>query len=211
METVVYFIKHSELTPKSNVKYIKTNDTMQEIQEKAFLSVSGEKKAEELSKKKELQNIDAVYSSDYVSALQTAKYFALENNTILHIDDRFNERKVGNIGEMEIKEFRRLQTKDFDFKLASGESLNQTKKRIVDAVKNVLMFEAGNRVVVVSHRFALTCLLSAWCEQGRNYDDDIILTYKDETIIDGNWPSPMVVKVIFDGMNVTSIEYLDII
>lgn len=211
METVVYFIKHSELTPKSNVKYIKTNNTMQEIQEKAFLSVSGEKKAEELSKKEELQNIDAVYSSDYVSSLQTAKYFALENNTIIHIDNRLNERKVGNIGKMESKEFRRLQTKDFDFKLSGGESLNQTKKRISDAVKNILMFEAGNRIVVVSHRFALTCLLSAWCEKGHNYDDDIILTYNDETIIDGHWPSPMVIKVTFDGMNVLSVEYLDII
>ena len=209
METVVYLVKHSEITPKSNVKYIKTDNTTQDIQEKAFLSVSGEKKAEELSKKAELQKIDAVYSSDYVSALQTAKYFALENNTVIHIDNRLNERKVGSVGQMEIKEFRRLQTKDFDFKLAGGESLNQTKKRIVDAVKNILMFEAGNRVVIVSHRFALTCLLSAWCDKGHNYDDDIILTYNDETIIDGNWPSSMVVKVTFDGMNVLSIEYLE--
>ena len=36
------------------------------------------------------------------------------------------------------------------------------------------MFEAGNRVAVVSHATALTALLSTWCEQGLNYDDEII-------------------------------------
>ena len=65
---------------------------------------------------------------------------------------------------MESKEFHRLQIKDFDYKLEGGESLNQTKKRMVDAMKNILMFETGNKVAIISHSTALTCLLSAWCE-----------------------------------------------
>ncbi len=211
METVVYLIRHSESTPKVNIKYISNDDSNQIQNEKAFLSVSGEKKAEELSKHPELQNIDAVYSSDYVRALETAKYIALENNTIINIDDRLNERKIGQMGDMEWKEFSRLQMKDFDFKLSGGESLNQTKKRIVEAMKNVLMFETGNRVAIVSHSTALTCLMSAWCEMGHNYDDEIILSYGDETIIDGHFSAPMVFKVVFDGMNVVSLEYLNIV
>jgi len=209
METVVYLVRHSEVTHKNNLKNISVHDSNQVAYEKKFLSVSGEKRAEELSKKKELQNIDAVYSSNYVGALETAKYMALENNTIINIDDRLNERKVGNMGEIESKEFHRLQMKDFDFKLSGGESLNQTKKRMIEAMKNILMFETGNRVVVVSHSMALTCLLSAWCKMGYNYDDEIILSYGDETIIDGNYTAPMVFKVVFDGMNVLSITYLD--
>lgn len=210
METVVYLIRHSEPTPKSNIKIISNNDSAQVAIEKAFLSVSGEKRAEELSKKAELQDIDAVYSSSYVRALETAKYIALENNTIINVDERLNERKIGQIGDMEGKEFHRLQMKDFDFKLSGGESLNQTKKRIVEAMKNILMFETGNRVAVVSHSTALTCLLSAWCEMGHNYDDEIILSYGEETIIDGHFTAPMVFKVVFDGMSVLSVEYLDI-
>ena len=210
METVVYLIRHSEPTPKSNIKIISNNDSAQVAIEKAFLSVSGEKRAEELSKKAELQDIDAVYSSSYVRALETAKYIALENNTIINVDERLNERKIGQIGDMEGKEFHRLQMKDFDFKLSGGESLNQTKKRIVEAMKNILMFETGNRVAVVSHSTALTCLLSAWCEMGHNYDDEIILSYGEETIIDGHFTAPMVFKVLFDGMSVLSVEYLDI-
>ena len=84
METVVYLIRHSESTSKNNLKMISNNDSTQVQNEKAFLSVSGEKKAEELSKHPELQNIDAVYSSSYVRALETAKYIALENNTIIN-------------------------------------------------------------------------------------------------------------------------------
>lgn len=211
METIVYLIRHSESTPKSNLKMISNNDSNQFQNEKAFLSVSGEKKAELLSKHPELQSIDAVYSSSYVRALETAKYIALENNTIINVDDRLNERKIGQMGDMEWKEFSRLQMKDFDFKLSGGESLNQTKKRMVDAMKNILMFEAGNRVVVVGHSTALTCLMSAWCEIGHNYDDQIILSYGDQTIIDGHFSAPMVFKVVFDGMNVISLEYLNIV
>ena len=211
METVVYLIRHSEVTPKSNLKMISNTDSNQNQNEKAFLSVSGEKRAELLSKHPELQNIDAVYSSSYVRALETAKYIALENNTIINVDDRLNERKIGQMGDMEWKEFSRLQMKDFDFKLSGGESLNQTKKRIVDAMKNILMFETGNRVAVIGHSTALTCLMSAWCEIGHNYDDEIILSYGDETIVDGHFSAPMVFKVVFDGMNVISLEYLNII
>ena len=211
METVVYLIRHSESTPKSNVKFISNNDSNQLQNEKAFLSVSGEKRAEELSKHPELQNIDAVYSSNYVRAMETAKYIALENNTIINVDERLNERKIGQMGDMEWKEFSRLQMKDFDFKLSGGESLNQTKKRIVDAMKNILMFETGNRVAVVGHSTAFTCLMSAWCEIGHNYDDEIILSYGDETIVDGHFSAPMVFKVVFDGMNVISLEYLNIV
>ena len=209
MEKVVYLIRHLESTSKSNLKMISNGDSNQVQNEKAFLSVSGEKKAEELSKHPELQNIDAVYSSNYVRALETAKYIALENNTIINVDERFNERKIGNMGDMEWKEFARLQMKDFNFKLSGGESLNQTKKRMVEAMKNILMFETGNRVALVSHSTALTCLLSAWCEVGHNYDDEIILSYGEETIVDGHWNAPMVYKVIFDGMNVLNIEYIN--
>ena len=121
MNTTIYLIRHSEPTPKVNLKFINSKDSSQIANEKVFLSVSGEKRAEELSKKEELQNIDAVYSSNYVRALGTAKYIALENNTIINIDERLNERRIGEIGELSQKEFERLQKKDFDFKLSSGE------------------------------------------------------------------------------------------
>ena len=210
-KTVVYLIRHSESTPRSNIKYILNKDSSQLSNEKTILSVSGEKRAEQLSKNKELKDIDAVYSSSYVRSLETAKYIALENNTIINVDERLNERRIGNMSDMDWKEFSRLQTKDHDFKLVGGESLNQTKKRMVEVMKNILMFESGNRVAIVSHATAITCLLSSWCQYGLNYNDQIILTYNDRTIVDGSFTAPHVFKVTFDGMNVLDVEYLDII
>ena len=210
METVVYLIRHSEAISKGNMKPILVKEQSQLTNEKMMLSVSGEKLALKLSKNPELQNIDAVYSSNYVRALSTAKYIAMENNTIINVDERLNERKIGDISTIDPKDFHRFQSKDFDFKLSGGESINQTKKRMVEAMKNILMFESGNRVVIVSHSTALTSLLSAWCEVGRNYDDEVILTYNDKSIIDGAWRAPMVFKVIFDGMSVLDIECINI-
>ncbi len=210
-KTVVYLIRHSESIRKNNIKYIVNHDNAQVNNEKSILTVSGEKRAEELSKSEELKNIDVVYSSNYVRALGTAKYIALENNTIINIDERLNERKVGNMGDMDWDEFARLQAKDHNFKLVGGESLNQTKKRMVEAMKNILMFETGNRIAIVSHATAITCLLSSWCESGLNYDKKIILSYNDKTIVDGNFNSPHVYKVTFDGMNVLDVDYLDIV
>lgn len=209
MDTVVYLIRHSESCNKANFNVIHVKDDFQLTNEKTILSINGEKKAEALSKCSELQNLDAVYSSNYVRALSTAKYIASENNTIVNIDERFNERKIGNVVDGDFNEFFRLQARDFDYKVSGGESLNETKKRIVEAMKNVLMFETGNRVALVSHSTALTCLLSAWCEVGHNYDDEIILSYGEETIVDGHWTAPMVYKVVFDGMNVLSIDYIN--
>ena len=210
-ETVVYLIRRSEIMKKSNLNNLNNDENMQSENERTLLSVKGEKKALDLSKNEELQNIDAVYSSSYLRAISTAKYIAANNGTIINVDNRLNERKVGNLTNYDINELHHMQAKDFDFKLKGGESLNETKKRMIEAMKSILMFETGNRVALISHSTALTCLLSAWCEEGYNYDGDIILSFNDETLVDGKWDAPSVYKVIFDGMNVKSIEYLDLI
>lgn len=210
MATTLYLIRHSEVCSKSFINSIKNDISFQDNIERSVLSVVGEARASKLSKLNELKNIDAVYSSNYAKAIGTAKYIADENNIILNIDDRLNERRIGNIENVEWNEFNREQMKDFDYKLPEGESINETKQRIVESVKNILMFETDNRVAVVSHSTALTCLLSAWCDVGKNYQGDLILSYKDDTIMDGDWTAPMMYKVVFDGMTVLSLEVIDI-
>lgn len=210
MNTVVYLITHSEASVKGNIKSISTNENKNISDEKLILSVSGEKNAEAMSKNKELQNIDAVYASNYVRAIATAKYIAQENNTIVNVDDRLNKRIVGNLNNYEWAEFMRFQAKDFDNKMPGGESMNQVKRRMTAAIKNILMFEAGNRVAVISHRMAITSLLLAWCDIGYNYNGDIILSYNDQTIIDGSFEVPRAIKVTFDGMNVINIEAINL-
>ena len=66
--TTIYLLRHSQpfrkLLGEYNVKEIE-----QIRNEKNPLSVDGERLAKEMSDNKELQNIDAIYSSHYVRAM----------------------------------------------------------------------------------------------------------------------------------------------
>lgn len=90
--TQVYLIRHSEQLKIEN-KIVK-NEESQISNEKIILSVEGEKKAQEISKLKELNNIDILWSSNYVRAIATAKYIAEQNHIEINIDESFNERKL---------------------------------------------------------------------------------------------------------------------
>ena len=90
--TQVYLIRHSEQLKIENK--IVGNEESQISSEKIILSVEGEKKAQEISKLKELNNIDILWSSNYVRAIATAKYIAKQNHIEINIDESFNERKL---------------------------------------------------------------------------------------------------------------------
>lgn len=90
--TQVYLIRHSEQLKIENK--IVGNEESQISNEKIILSVEGEKKAQEISKLKELNNIDILWSSNYVRAIATAKYIAKQNHIEINIDESFNERKL---------------------------------------------------------------------------------------------------------------------
>ena len=90
--TQVYLIRHSDQLKIEN-KIVK-NEESQISNEKIILSVEGEKKAQEISKLKELNNIDILWSSNYVRAIATAKYIAEQNHIEINIDESFNERKL---------------------------------------------------------------------------------------------------------------------
>ena len=92
IDTVIYLIRHSE----QYRDYIYNSDLENERErnKKIILSVNGEEKARELSKIKELNEIDILFSSDYARAMATAKYIAKNNNLIMNIDERLGERKI---------------------------------------------------------------------------------------------------------------------
>ena len=77
---------------ENNINFV--NEDEQIRNEKIILSVDGERKAEKISKIKELKNLDMLWSSNYVRAISTAKYLSLENNIEINIDENFNERKL---------------------------------------------------------------------------------------------------------------------
>ena len=122
--TIIYFMKHSEALKYNNVS---NNDSLQLQNEKWILTNNGEEIAKEKSKLDELQNFDIVFSSNYVRAIGTAKYFTTDK---INIDERFGERKFGinNWDELP-NDFEEKQFNDFNYKIGNGESINEVIKR----------------------------------------------------------------------------------
>ena len=78
------------------------NEDTQISNEKIPLSAKGEKQAENVSNIKELNNIYTLWSSNYVRAISTAKYIALNNKIDINIDEKLGERKLGNLEKLRI-------------------------------------------------------------------------------------------------------------
>ena len=71
--TTIYLIRHSKPLKVNNNS---NSDSLQIQNEKSSLSIEGENIAREKLYNEELQNIDIIYSSNYVRTIQTAKYLA---------------------------------------------------------------------------------------------------------------------------------------
>lgn len=194
MITTIYLMRHSE--PLKGTNYIINNDSLQVRNEKNPLSVTGEKKAEVLSKQKEFQNIDSVFSSNYVRAVSTAKYFSNVNNISLNIDENFGERKFGIDSWEELPQgFEKNQITDPNFKMPKGECQTEVANRMYESLLDVLNTNKGKRVIIVSHATAITFL---FIKLGL-YKNDCI-SFNNKILIDKDfvWNAPEVFKLTFD-------------
>ncbi len=91
MKTIIYLVRHSK--PLKEREWYFTNESLQVQNEKDILSIEGEQMACDHFANKEFENIDCVYSSNYIRAISTAKYVASNNNLKIKIVDDLGERK----------------------------------------------------------------------------------------------------------------------
>jgi len=204
-KTIVYLIRHSEQLKINGIKKIEEDNQISN--EKIILSVEGENKARELSEREELNNIDIVWSSNYVRAISTAKYIAYRNNLLINIDSNFNERKLGNLealkklGENKKYPYVEEQLLDEKLKNVDGENRIEVNKRMTNSLNKILEENEGKNIAIVSHGVAIKFLLMNWCE----LNNQLKLTYKN-SIIDLN--SPGMLKLEFDGLILKNLEML---
>ena len=99
MKTTIYLIRHSLKFSNDLIKEYNTIQNSILKSEKIVLSVSGEKRALELSKIDELKNLDIVYTSNCVRTLETAKYIIEDQKLNVIIDERLDEKRVGKSNE----------------------------------------------------------------------------------------------------------------
>ena len=199
MITTVYLIRHS----KNEIIEDSIGNTLQEKNENAKLTKEGHSIIEKISKHEELKNIDAIYSSNYKRAFQTAEYVAKENNLDIVIDERFGERKFGiSSWEEKPKDFELKQFADENFKTPNGECIKEVQKRMYEGLLEVLDKHSGKKVVILTHGTATVSLLKIWCdiEYLKPYK------YKGKEFFDGNVKYCETFKLTFDNDKLIDIE-----
>lgn len=195
--TTVYFVRHAEPF-KVHRGIEETNEDILFSNIKSPLSVDGEKMAEEKSKNKEFDNIDVVWSSNYVRTMSTAKYFAHRNNIKVNISELLGERKHGVKSWDELpSDFEMHQFQDENYKIGYGESQKEVRERLYNKIMTIINDNYGKRILIVGHSTATAYLLSNWCEV--SYDSDY--KFNNKVFFDGKWKYLETFKLIFDDNN----------
>lgn len=210
MNTTIYLIRHSEPFKKHRgVENIKENILFSNI--KTPLSVDGEKLAESISLHNEFQDLDTVWSSHYVRAMSTAKYFAYRNNLKVNIDYRFGERIHGCIDSYsELPEgFELNQFLDETLKINDGENQIEVRNRMYEALKELLETEKGKKIAIITHSTATIFLLLKWCQLQLDENRPQIL-FKNKIIFDKNFNYCETFKLVFNNDELLTIETLSL-
>ena len=209
MNTIVYLVRHSEpFKIHRGIEDVNENILFSNI--KSPLSVNGEKLAEKVSLNTEFNNLDAVWSSDYVRTMSTAKYFAQNNNLKVNISYQLGERKHGVNSWHELpSDFEIHQFQDENYKIGNGESQKEVRERIYNKLIKVIEENKGKRILIVGHSTAIAYLLGKWCEI--SYDS--YYKFNGKTFFDGKWDYLETFKLEFDAHNdlikIGNIKHID--
>lgn len=160
--TTVYLIRHSKTLKVNNIF---NNDELQIQNEKSSLSLEGEKIAKEKLNNKEFSNIDIIFSSNYVRAIQTSKYLSEKNNLEINVISDLGERKHGVKSYLDLPDkFEEKQFIDEDFKIGNGESQKEVQTRMYKCLMKILNEYKNKKIVIITHATAITYLLKTWCD-----------------------------------------------
>ena len=205
--TTIYLIRHSK-TLKVENEY--NDDSLQIQNEKYSLSIEGEKLAEEVSKNSIFNNIDTIYSSNYVRAIQTAKYIAAKNNLEINIVSDLGERKFGIKDWSELpNDFERHQFLDENYKMSNGESRKEVTNRMYNAIIKILNDNKNKRIAIVSHGTAISYLLKK-CYNIDIFNDKLRYSFGNNILLEGYIDNCGCFKLEFDDdNNIVHIQNID--
>lgn len=202
--TTIYLIRHSKPLKVNNSL---NTDNLQIQNEKSSLSIEGEQIAQEKLNKDEFTNIDVLFSSNYVRAIQTAKYLSDKNDLEINIISDLGERKFGIDSWEQLPEnFERKQFLDENYKIGNGESQKEVSNRMYSAIMKILKENKNKRIAIVSHATAISYLLKKWCDI-QVLDDKLRYSFSNNTILDGYFNYCETFKLEFDdNNNITDIQ-----
>jgi len=196
--TTIYLIRHSKPLKVNNTF---NSDNLQIQNEKSSLSIEGELIAQEKLNKNEFANIDVLFSSNYVRAIQTAKYLSAKNNLEINIISDLGERKFGiDSWEQLPEKFERKQFLDENYKIGDGESQKEVRNRMYSAIMKILDENKNKNIAIVSHATAISYLLKKWCDI-QVMDDKLRYSFNNSIILDGYFNYCETFKLVFDDNN----------
>ena len=196
--TTIYLIRHSKPMKVNNTF---NKDNLQLQNEKSSLSIEGEQIAKEKLNKKEFDDIDIIFSSNYVRTIQTAKYLSEKNNAEINVISDLGERKFGIDSWDELPDnFERKQFLDENYKLNNGENQKEVRDRMYSIIMKILNEYPNKRIAIVSHGTAISYLLKKWCDVNI-VDDKLRYSFKNEIILDGYFNYCETFKLVFDDKN----------
>ena len=203
--TIVYLIRHSKtLKTKNELNY----ENLQIKNEKTSLSLEGEQLAKDKLSKKEFNDIDVLYSSNYVRAVQTAKYIA-DEKIDLNLVSGFGERRFGIKTWEELpQDFEDKQFLDENYKIGDGESQKEVKERMYKSLINIITENKDKRIAIVSHATAISFLLKTWCDVFLD-DNKIRFIFNNKEIFYGHLDYCETFKLEFDNDKLINIEIIN--
>ena len=133
------------------------------------LSELGKEQAEITARALAKENINAIYTSDLLRAVQTAEPLATLANLPIIKTSAFRERNVGVLEGLTFDESKIAHPKDYyalvnrsvHHVITKGESYRQLLRRATGALREILHVHRGGRVVVFSHTGAI-CFLTLY-------------------------------------------------
>jgi 2,3-bisphosphoglycerate-dependent phosphoglycerate mutase len=184
MKTIIYYVRHAKPINNWDWQY----DNLRP------LTIEGEMVSQKLGEKDIFKNVDAIYSSPYSRAINTAKYIAEVNSLNINIIDDLSERKYGDVIEDRAL-FRKKQWLDHNYKAINGESFIEVEDRNIEALKSILNDNLGKTVLIFGHAMSGASIIYHY-NSLFNYDDFV------------NIPYTAIFRLEFDDDNFKKIELL---
>ena len=209
--TTLYLIRHS--IKEKNYGIFDNSDSKQIQDEKRILSCEGEKQALLLSQNEELQNLDEVWTSNYVRAIQTAKYICENNNIAINISSMFDERHYGTFEEnINKEEFWIGQFKDNNLRNQDGESGIEVRNRMDAKITEIIEKNRDKRIAIVCHNACILFYLLQYCKLEKAEPiKKLTISFKDKILIkDGIMKAPSIMKLEFDDNKLIDINYIEV-
>lgn len=144
----VYFVRHA----KSDISI--KDDLMRPLTKEGIEDC---KKVTEFLLDKEITRI---FSSPYKRSIDTIKNFADKVDLKINIIDDLRERKIDTLWIEDFNKFAKEQWDNFEYKLSTGESLNEVQQRNIRALQHILEESPDKNIVISTHGTALSTIIN---------------------------------------------------